>query len=259
MTTTPTTAPGTTTPTLSRTETALRLVDVHKSYPNGPGTVAALRSVSLTIPRGSFTAVMGPSGSGKSTLLHCAAGLDTPTGGSVVVGDFPLAGMSDDELTEFRREHIGFVFQAYNLLDHLTVAENIALPLLLAGRRPDRAWQAQLVEAVGLTGKESRLPGELSGGQAQRVAIARALVTRPTVVFADEPTGALDSHTGAQILDLMRATATSLGQTLVVVTHDAHVAAAADRVVFLRDGLLAGHLEAPSPEQITARLAELRA
>lgn len=243
---------------MTRTSTALRLVDVNKSYANGPDAVFALRSVSLEVAPGSFTAVMGPSGSGKSTLLHCAAGLDTPTSGSVVVGDVPLAGMSPDELTRFRREHVGFVFQAYNLLDHLTVAENIALPLLLDSRRPDPRWQAELLDAVGLTGMAHRLPGELSGGQAQRVAIARALVTRPTVVFADEPTGALDSHTGAQILALLRDTATRLGQTLVVVTHDAVVAEVADRVLFLRDGCFVGQLDGATADEITARLAELR-
>lgn len=246
------------TTTLTRTSTALRLVDVHKSYVNGPDAVFALRSVSLEIAPGTFTAVMGPSGSGKSTLLHCAAGLDSPTRGNVVVGDVTLAGMSADELTRFRRDHVGFVFQSYNLLDHLTVAENVALPLLLAGRRPDPQWQAELVTAVGLEGKEHRLPGELSGGQAQRVAIARALVSRPTVVFADEPTGALDSHTGAQILSLLRETQQRLGQTLVVVTHDAVVASVADRVLFLRDGCFVGHLDGATPAEITARLGELR-
>jgi putative ABC transport system ATP-binding protein len=175
----------------------------------------------------------------------------------VIVGDEDLTAMSADALTRFRRRSVGFVFQAYNLIGHLTVAENVQLPLLLDGRRPDPAWQAQLLDAVGLTGMETRLPGQLSGGQAQRVAIARALVTRPTVVFADEPTGALDSHTGEQILAVLRSTAEQLGQTLVLVTHDARVAAVADQVVFLADGLVVGHIESPTAEQIAARLLTL--
>lgn len=250
-----TTAPTTTTSGPTTRTTALRLVDVTKTYPGG---VTALRGLTLELPSGSFTAVMGASGSGKSTLLHCAAGLDAPSSGHVVVGDVALAGMSANELTVFRRENVGFVFQAYNLLDHLTVAENVQLPLLLAGRRPDPQWQSQLLEAVGLTGKEQRLPGELSGGQAQRVAIARALVTRPTVVFADEPTGALDSHTGAEVLALLRRTATELGQTLVIVTHDPVVAAVADRVLFLRDGCVVAHLDDPTVADVTTRLAAVR-
>lgn len=244
-----------TTTTTTRTDTALRLVDVTKTYPGG---VTALRGLNLELTSGSFTAVMGASGSGKSTLLHCAAGLDTPSSGHVVVGDLALAGMSAHELTVFRRENVGFVFQAYNLLDHLTVAENVQLPLLLAGRRPDVGWLVELLGAVGLTGKEQRLPSELSGGQAQRVAIARALVTRPAVVFADEPTGALDSHTGAEVLALLRRTASELGQTLVVVTHDPVVAAVADRVLFLRDGCVVAHLDAPTVTEVTARLTQVR-
>lgn len=239
------------------TQTAVRLVQVTKTYPNGLGETEALRSVSVALQPGSFTAVMGPSGSGKSTFLNCAAGLDTPTSGQVIVGDADLTSMSADALTRFRRRHVGFVFQSYNLIGHLTVAENVQLPLLLDGRRPDPAWQDQLVHAVGLQGMEGRLPGQLSGGQAQRVAIARALVTRPTVVFADEPTGALDSQTGQQILDVLRSAAQSLGQTLVLVTHDVRVAAVADQVLFLADGRVVGHLESPTAEQITARLLTL--
>ncbi|MBI9115624.1 ABC transporter ATP-binding protein [Sanguibacter suaedae] len=234
--------------------TAVRLVQVRKTYPNGLGETEALRSVSVALRPGSFTAVMGPSGSGKSTFLNCAAGLDVPTSGQVVVGDVDLTTLSADDLTRFRRRRVGFVFQSYNLVRHLTVAENVQLPLLLDGRRPDPAWQEHLLMAVGLQGMEDRLPGQLSGGQAQRVAIARALVTRPTVVFADEPTGALDSRTGQQILDVLRATARELDQTLVLVTHDPRVATAADQVLFLADGNVVGHLEAPSVEQITAQL-----
>ena len=236
------------------TRTAVRLVQVRKTYPNGLGETEALRSVSVALLPGSFTAVMGASGSGKSTFLNCAAGLDTPTSGQVIVGDVDLTALSADGLTRFRRRQVGFVFQSYNLVGHLTVAENIQLPLLLDGQRPDVRWQQELLHAVGLDGMEERRPGQLSGGQAQRVAIARALVTRPTVVFADEPTGALDSHTGQQVLDVLRASTQQLGQTLVMVTHDAHVAAVSDQVLFLADGSVVGHLESPTVEQITTRL-----
>lgn len=239
------------------TQTAVRLLDVTKSYDGGPTPVTALRSVSLALRPGSFTAVMGPSGSGKSTLLNTAAGLDTPSGGRVLIGDVDISTMSADQLTRFRREHIGFVFQAYNLINHLTVAENIQLPVRLSGREPDLARQAELVESVGLTGMEDRLPSELSGGQAQRVAIARALITSPTVVFADEPTGALDSRTGAQVLDVLRETARRQGQTVVLVTHDPQVASAAERVLFLADGRLVDQLDAPTVEQITGRMVAL--
>ncbi|QAY71931.1 ABC transporter ATP-binding protein [Xylanimonas protaetiae] len=238
-------------------EPAVRLVQVRRTYRDGGGAVDALGGVSLDLAPGSFTAIMGPSGSGKSTLLNCAAGLDTPTSGAAVIGGINLTTLSPDAVTRLRRDRVGFVFQAYNLVAHLTVAENVALPLTLAGRAPDDRLRRYLMHAVGLEGMEHRLPGELSGGQAQRVAIARALVTRPAVVFADEPTGALDSHTGAQVLDVLRTTATALGQTLVVVTHDAHVAAAADRVLFLADGRLAGWLEAPTADEISARMTEL--
>lgn len=236
---------------------AVRLVQVRRSYPNGTGSIEALAGVTLSLAPGSFTAVMGPSGSGKSTLLNCAAGLDTPSSGQVLIGDADLGALSPDAVTRLRRERVGFVFQAYNLVGHLTVAENIALPLLLGGREPDRELRDWLMAAVGLTGMADRLPGELSGGQAQRVAIARALITRPAVVFADEPTGALDSHTGAQVLGVLRDTASALRQTLVLVTHDPQVASAADRVVFLADGRLAGHLDAPTAAQVTARMTEL--
>jgi putative ABC transport system ATP-binding protein len=242
-----------TTETLTRTETAVRLSDVHKTYP-GAVPVAALRGVSLSFARGSVTAVVGQSGSGKSTLLNVAAGLDLPTRGQVVVGGHDTTGLSPDALTRFRREHVGFVFQSYNLVGHLDVRTNIELPLVLGGRVADPAWLARLLETLGLTGLEHRLPGELSGGQAQRVAIARALVTRPTVVFADEPTGALDSRTGAQVLALLRDTARDLGQTVVLVTHDSGVAASAERVVLLADGAVVDDLAAPTAEQVTARV-----
>ena len=238
--------------------TAVRLIEVTKTYPNGPDSVRALDRLSLALRPGSFTAVMGPSGSGKSTLLNCVAGLERPDSGSIVIGDVDLAGLSRDRLTRFRRDHVGFVFQSYNLIDHLTVEENIRLPLMLAGERGEPEWEHWLVRALGLAGKERRKPSELSGGQAQRVAIARALVTRPSVVFADEPTGALDSHTGDEILEVFTTTAASLGQTVVMVTHDAHIASAAEQVLFLADGRWAGDLLSPTTARIAARVMELR-
>jgi putative ABC transport system ATP-binding protein len=217
------------------TSTALRLVDVHKTYAR-PTPVSALRGVSLELGRGSVTAVVGHSGSGKSTLLNVAAGLDVPTRGQVVIDGRDTAELSPDQLTVFRREHVGFVFQAYNLIAHLDVNTNITLPLTLGGRRPDPAWLAELSDTLGLAGLGRRRPAQLSGGQAQRVAIARALVTRPSIVFADEPTGALDTRTGTQVLDLLRDASSRLGQSVVVVTHDLRVAAVADRVIRLDDG-----------------------
>ena len=240
-----------------RTDSAVRLTDLTKTYPNGPEQVVALQGVSLDIRPGAFTAIMGPSGSGKSTFLNLAAGLDTPTSGRVIIGDTDITGLSADAVTRFRRRHVGFVFQSYNLIGHLTVGENIRLPMLLDGRQTDEQWQQTLIESVGLTGMTDRLPSELSGGQAQRVAIARALITRPTVVFADEPTGALDRRTGDQVLDVLRGAAKRFAQTLVLVTHDPHVAAAADDVLFLADGRLAGGLIAPTAAQIADRLVEL--
>lgn len=245
----------TTTPptTRSGTSTAVRLVDVHKTYP-GREPVHALRGVSLALRTGSITAVVGQSGSGKSTMLNTAAGLDSPTHGQVVVAGHDITALRPDDLTRFRREHVGFVFQSYNLIGHLTVVENIGLPLLLAGRAPDPAWLRDLMAFLGVDALGDRLPGELSGGQAQRVAIARALITRPAVVFADEPTGALDSRTGASVLAVLRETARTLGQTIVLVTHDAAVAAAAERVLVLADGVIVDDLAAPTAEQVTARL-----
>ncbi|WP_245155124.1 ABC transporter ATP-binding protein [Nocardioides sp. 1609] len=241
-------------PTTPLTGTAVALHDVHKTYRNGAAVTAALRGVSLSLQAGSLTAVVGQSGSGKSTLLHCAAGLDRPTRGAVVIGGHDISALSDDDLTRFRRDHIGFVFQAYNLVGHLSVRDNIELPLILAGRGADPDWAAHLVERMDLRALLDRLPGELSGGQAQRVAIARALITRPTVVFADEPTGALDSATGAAVLGLLRDTARDLGQTVVIVTHDSRVAAAAEQVLVLSDGLLVDTLETPRADEVTARV-----
>ncbi|CRK54210.1 bacitracin ABC efflux transporter (ATP-binding protein) [Rhodococcus sp. RD6.2] len=237
--------------------TALRLDSVTKTYGSGAAAVTALRGVNLHLTRGSFTAVMGPSGSGKSTFLHCAAGLDRPTSGSVWLGGTDISRLKPKALTRFRRDHVGFVFQAYNLLPALTVEQNVTLPLLLAGRSADPAWLAFVVDAVGLTDLRGRRPAEMSGGQQQRVAIARALVTRPDAVFADEPTGALDSRTGRQVLDLLRRTATDLDQTVVMVTHDPVAAAHADRVVFLADGAFVGHLDRPTPQQVADHMTHL--
>jgi len=248
---------ATTSTSQQRVDSAVHLAHLTKTYPNGPEQVAALQGVSLSIGHGAFTAMMGPSGSGKSTFLNLAAGLDTPTSGRVIIGDTDITDLSADAVTRFRRRHIGFVFQSYNLIGHLTVGENIQLPMLLDGRRADPEWMHALIESVGLTDMIGRLPSELSGGQAQRAAIARALITRPTVVFADEPTGALDRRTGDQVLDVLRSSAKRFAQTLVLVTHDPHVAASADNVLFLADGRLAGELVAPTTGEIAARLVEL--
>lgn len=230
---------------------------MHKQYPGSSGPVHALRGISLALAPGSFTAVMGPSGSGKSTLLNSAAGLDTPTSGRIMIGEHDISRFSSDALTRFRREHIGFIFQAYNLVPHLSVADNVTLPVMLAGQPDDPRWLSELLEAVGLAGMAQRRPGELSGGQAQRVAIARALYSRPTVVFADEPTGALDSRTGAAVLTLLRETAQRLGQTVVMVTHDPLVAATAEQVLFLSDGRLVDRLENPTAAAVADRMLGL--
>ncbi|MGV8977812.1 MAG: ABC transporter ATP-binding protein [Cellulomonas sp.] len=239
--------------------TAVRLEGVFKTYGSGSREVGALRDVSVAIPAVSFTAVMGPSGSGKSTLLHCAAGLDSPTAGRIVLGGTEISALRPKALTKFRRDRLGFVFQAYNLLPHLTVAQNVTLPLLLGGREVDRGWFDHVIEAVGLADLTGRKPAELSGGQQQRAAIARALVARPDVIFADEPTGALDSRTGRQVLDLLRYTASELAQTVVMVTHDPVAASYADRVLFLADGQLVGSMEDPDSQRIADRMTHLGA
>ncbi|MEV0800906.1 ABC transporter ATP-binding protein [Kribbella sp. NPDC050281] len=236
---------------------ALLLDGITKTYWSKAGAVDALRGVTHHFARGSFTAVMGPSGSGKSTLLQCAAGLDQPTSGTVVLGGTKLNGLNEVALTKLRREEMGFVFQAYNLLPSLTVYDNVALPLRLTGRRPRRGDVHRVLEQVGLEGKAKRRPAELSGGQQQRVAIARALITRPSVFFADEPTGALDSGTSRQILGLLREATDRAGQTVVIVTHDPVAAAYAERVLFLSDGLIAGHLDRGTPGQIAAAMSDL--
>ncbi|MFI7031208.1 ABC transporter ATP-binding protein [Microbispora rosea] len=237
----------------------LRLDAVSKVYGKGQGAVAALREVSVTIPGGSFTAVMGPSGSGKSTFLHCAAGLDTPSSGSVRLGGTELSGMDETRLTELRRQRIGFVFQAFNLVSSLTALENITLPMRLAGARVDRAWLEEIVGRVGLAGRTGRRPAQLSGGQQQRVAIARALVTRPQVVFGDEPTGALDTMTARDVLRLLREVVDGLGQTVVMVTHDPVAASYADTVLFLADGRIVDAMTSPSSEEVAERMTRLGA
>jgi putative ABC transport system ATP-binding protein len=230
---------------------------VVRRYGAGDTAVDALRGVSVDIHRGRLTAVMGPSGSGKSTLMHILAGLDQPTAGEVSVAGVDITTMSDAELTLLRRDHIGFIFQFFNLLSMLTAAENIALPLKLAGSKPDPAWLDELVETVGLRERLGHRPSQLSGGQQQRVAVARALVARPTVMFADEPTGNLDSTTSGEILALLRRSVDELGQTTVMVTHDAHAAAIADRVLFLADGDIVRDLGPSSAHEVLATLEEV--
>ncbi|MEV6675389.1 ABC transporter ATP-binding protein [Streptomyces erythrochromogenes] len=236
---------------------AVELRGVRRSYGRGASAVHALRGIDLSLPRGSFTAVMGPSGSGKSTFLQCAAGLDLPTEGSVRLGGTEITGMDENELTELRRSRLGFVFQAFNLLPALTVEQNVLLPMRLAGGRQDRARAADLLARVGLDGRGARRPAELSGGQQQRVAIARALVTRPDVVFADEPTGALDTTTAAEVLGLLRDAVDTLGATIVMTTHDPAAAAHADQVLFLADGLIADRLPRSSAATVAARMTAL--
>ncbi|MFC3452092.1 ABC transporter ATP-binding protein [Amycolatopsis speibonae] len=236
---------------------ALALESVSKVYGSGDGAVTALNGVTVGVRRGTFTAVMGPSGSGKSTFLHCAAGLDRPTSGRVLLGDTELSRLKEKALTELRRTRIGFIFQAYNLLPSLNVLQNITLPTRLAGRKPDPQWLREIVEGVGIGKRLEHRPSELSGGQQQRVAIARALVTRPEVVLADEPTGALDTRTARQVLDLLRSIVDDMGQTVLMVTHDPVAASAAHGVLFLADGKLAGHLPQPTPERVAERMTHL--
>ena len=236
---------------------AVRLETVSKVYGRGSAAVTALDRVSIGFGKGSFTAVMGPSGSGKSTFLQCAAGLDRPTTGSVILDGQDLGRLRETALTKLRRERIGFVFQAFNLLPALNVEQNVTLPLMLAGRRADRARTAEVITRVGLSDRRRHRPGELSGGQQQRVAIARALALRPAVIFADEPTGALDTRTAIEVLGLLRESVHSLGQTIVMVTHDPMAASFADRVVFLADGRLAGALDAPTAAAVADRMTHL--
>ncbi|MGB3376471.1 MAG: ABC transporter ATP-binding protein [Microbacterium sp.] len=238
-------------------DSAVRLESVVKRYGTGPSGVVALRGIDLTLERGSFTAIMGPSGSGKSTFLNTAAGLDTPTSGSVWIGDTDISRMRANKLAKFRRTHVGFIFQAYNLLPALTAEQNVTLPLLLAGKSVERGWLDRIIRSIGLEELRQRRPAELSGGQQQRVAIARALITRPDAVFADEPTGALDSRTGRQVLDLLGQMTRELNQTVVMVTHDPAVAAQADSVIFLADGAFVGSMVGATTQQIVDRMSAL--
>ncbi|MFJ9028095.1 ABC transporter ATP-binding protein [Streptomyces sp. NPDC102274] len=238
---------------------ALRLDDVTKVYGKNGRGVRALDGVAVSIERGSFTAVMGPSGSGKSTFLHCAAGLDKPTTGSSYIGDTKLNDMTETKLTKLRRQRVGFVFQAFNLIPSLSVLQNVELPLRLAGESLDKAWLQEILHRVGLEGRARHRPAELSGGQQQRVAIARALITRPDVIFGDEPTGALDTVTAKEILSLLRSCVDETGQTVVMVTHDPVAAAYADTVLFLADGKLAGQMNTPTAEGVAERMTHLGA
>jgi putative ABC transport system ATP-binding protein len=238
---------------------AAQALGATKVYGSGDTAVLALDEVDVTFERGRFTAVMGPSGSGKSTLMHCVAGLDTLTAGRVLIGDVDLSTLSDKDLTRLRRDRIGFVFQAFNLIPTLTAQENIVLPDRLAGRRADAAWVDQVVAAVGLGDRLGHRPSELSGGQQQRVAVARALAGRPDIVFADEPTGNLDSRTGAEILGFLRRAVDDLGQTVVMVTHEPTAAAHADEVVFLADGRIVDGLAAPTATTVLDRMSSLGA
>jgi putative ABC transport system ATP-binding protein len=233
---------------------AVRAVAATKVYGRGDTEVRALDEVDLAIPSGRFTAIMGPSGSGKSTLMHCMAGLDTLTSGRVLVGDVDLAALSDKELTRLRRDRLGFFFQAFNLLPMLTAAENITLPMDLAGRKAERGWVDRVIETVGLRPRLKHRPSELSGGQQQRVAVARALASRPEVIFADEPTGNLDSRSGAEILGFMRRAVDEMGQTIVMVTHDPVAAAYADAVVFLTDGRVVDSMIEPTADRVLEKM-----
>ena len=231
--------------------------DVTRVYGQGETAVQALRGVSLDVARGKLTAVMGPSGSGKSTLMHILAGLDAPTSGEITIEGASISKLDDTDLTKLRRQHIGFVFQFFNLLPMLSAEENIRLPLTIAGRKADPIWFEELLHAMGLSDRRSHRPAELSGGQQQRVAIARALVSQPTVVFADEPTGNLDSATSGEILELMRASVDNFGQTTMMVTHEARAAAIADRILFLDDGLIVKDLGRADQHDVIAAMEEL--
>ena len=238
---------------------AARIVDLTKVYGTGDAEVRALDGVTLEIKQGQFTAVMGPSGSGKSTLLHCAAALDRATSGSVFIGDTDLSGLKDKELTRLRRERIGFVFQSFNLVPTLTAEENLLLPLSIAGRKPEKDWYDLVLDTVGLRDRLKHRPNELSGGQQQRVAVARALMSRPEIVFADEPTGNLDSRASAEILQLLQRSVDEFGQTVVIVTHDPVAAAYTDRVVFLADGRVVDEMADPTAERVLDQMARLAA
>jgi putative ABC transport system ATP-binding protein len=240
-------------------DSAARADHLTKVYGDGDTRVVALDDVSVSLDKGRFTAIMGPSGSGKSTLMHCLAGLDSATAGEVYVGDTDLTRLKDKDLTRLRRDQIGFVFQAFNLLPTLNALENITLPMDIAGRRPDQAWLDRVIDAIGLRDRLGHRPSELSGGQQQRVACARALASQPQVIFADEPTGNLDSHSGSQVLGFLRGSVRDLGQTVVMVTHDPNAASYADRVVFLADGRIVDEMADPTADLVFERMKRLDA
>ncbi|GAA2307139.1 ABC transporter ATP-binding protein [Streptomyces kunmingensis] len=245
----------TTTPLVGRTTTAAaRATDLSKVYGQGETQVVALDRVSIEFRQAEFTAIMGPSGSGKSTLMHCVAGLDTFSSGSVRIGETELGTLKDKQLTKLRRDKIGFIFQAFNLLPTLTALENITLPMDIAGRKPDKQWLENVIQMVGLSDRLRHRPSQLSGGQQQRVAVARALASQPDIIFGDEPTGNLDSRSGAEVLGFLRNSVRELGQTVVMVTHDPVAAAYADRVVFLADGRLVDEVHEPTADSVLDRM-----
>ncbi|MFK8847076.1 ABC transporter ATP-binding protein [Streptomyces sp. Ac-502] len=241
-------------PPATRATVAARATDLTKVYGQGETQVVALDQVSVDFRQAEFTAIMGPSGSGKSTLMHCMAGLDAISSGSALIGSTELNGLKDKKLTQLRRDKIGFIFQAFNLLPTLTALENITLPMDIAGRKPDRQWLDQVVQTVGLSGRLKHRPAQLSGGQQQRVAVARALASQPEIIFADEPTGNLDSRSGAEVLGFLRNSVRELGQTVVMVTHDPVAAAYADRVIFLADGRIVDDMADPTADRVLERM-----
>jgi putative ABC transport system ATP-binding protein len=239
-----------------RSAVAASARQVTKAYGSGETRVVALDAVDVDIERSRFTAIMGPSGSGKSTLMHCLAGLDTVTSGHIRIGDTEITKLKDKKLTQLRRDHIGFIFQAFNLLPTLNAIENITLPMDIAGRKPDKAWLAQVVETVGLADRLKHRPNQLSGGQQQRVAVARALAARPEIIFGDEPTGNLDSRAGSEVLGFLRRSVDDLGQTIVMVTHDPVAASYADRVLYLADGRIVDEMHQPTADQVLDRMKD---
>ena len=245
--------------TLTRTQTELaaHAVDLVKIYGTGETAVQALDHVSVEFPTGRFSAIMGPSGSGKSTLMHCMAGLDSVTSGQAFIGDVDITRLNDNHLTRLRRDQVGFVFQSFNLVPTLDALENITLPMAIAGRKPDRVWLDQVIDTVGLRDRLTHRPSELSGGQQQRVAAARALASRPDIIFADEPTGNLDSRSGAEVLGFLRRSVREMGQTIVMVTHDPNAASYADGVVFLNDGRVVDTMSEPTAERVLDRMKAL--